>query len=670
MQSDMDAELQSRLDDADVVSFDVFDTSILRALAEPDDLFLLMEPAVRRRLGADSIQFAAARRDAERLARERAWQSHRAREVTLDEIYDTLSESLAIDSELSKAVAQMEIEAELDVCRRNPFIHDAYRWCRDRGKRIAFISDSYLPEHVIADLLRNAGYDGHEALLVSSVSKKTKSTGELHAEARARLPGEGQRWLHIGDNVRADIEMGRKHGMSTWHYRRCMDAYMSSHRASKVWKTSEPASAARSVAQGLIANRITHARRNAVPVSREESFWEDFGYVTAGPLFVGFTEWLIEQAKARQLDALYFLAREGLVMQQVYDKLAAATDGAVKETHYLYGSRRALNVAAIKDLNEDVIRFLSGGTSVLTAAQFIERAGVDWRKHEGAFGAAGFSGPDHEVKTEADYGRLRQLFLGLAGPICENAREEREVLLDYLSASGLVGGRRVGLIDVGWHGTMQRSITDMLRERGDCPEITGLYLGTYGFAHEIVLPDEKYPHDAYLFRRGEPDDYRRLIWEGVEVVELLFSATEGTIVRIERDVDGNYFPVRASTDLEPYRVESIVRMQQGAMQFVDDYLALKVRFPDLALSKDAAAAQLKRFLQYPTEAEARHVGDIPHGEGFGAVYARRLLAYPHSLRMLARPQSFRWVLRHDYWHAGRNRRGSPVQRAVYWLLTR
>ncbi len=153
-------------------------------------------------------------------------------------------------------------------------------------------------------------------------------------------------------------------------------------------------------------------------------------------------------------------------------------------------------------------------------------------------------------------------------------------------------------------------------------------------------------------------------------MELLFSATEGTIVRIERDADGNYFPVRASTDLEPYRIESISRMQQGAMQFVDDYLALKARFPDLTLSRDAAAAQLKRFLRHPSEAEARYVGDIPHGEGFGSIYARRLLAYPHSLRMLARPQSFRWVLRHDYWHAGRNRRASPLQRAVYWLLTR
>ena len=62
-------------------------------------------------------------------------------------------------------------------------------------------------------------------------------------------------------------------------------------------------------------------------------------------------------------------------------------------------------------------------------------------------------------------------------------------------------------------------------------------------------------------------------------------------------------------------------MQQGAMQFVDDYLGLKAQFPHLTLSKDTAAAQLKRFLRHPSKAEARYVGDIPHGEGF-APYTR------------------------------------------------
>lgn len=663
----MDSTLKSKIERVDVVSFDVFDTSILRALARPEDLFALMEPAVHRLLGTPPAGFAAARRAAEQQARDHAWQKERVREVTLGEIYDALAKSVALDPEQVQALVEMEITAELDICRRNPFIHGIYRWCLDRGKRIAFISDTYLPEKVIEELLHRSGYERYELLLASSTSKKTKSTGALHAEARERIASK-RGWLHIGDNLRSDIKMARRHGMSTWYYRRCMDAYMDARHVARAWQSAEPPSPATSVAQGLVANRVAQSGRRAV--AEDKGFWEEFGYATVGPLFVGFTEWLIDEARRRRLDALYFLAREGRIMQLVYDKLAGAADTAVRETHYLYGSRRALNIAAIHKLDDDHIAFLSSGISMLTAAQFVERAGIDWRAHPDAFKAAGFDSPHQDVRTGADYACLRRLFAELEGPICANAQQERDVLLDYLRASGLTAGRKVGLVDVGWHGTMQRSLTNMLRDAGDCPDIVGLYLGTHAFAPKLGLIDESYPHDGYLFRGGEPDSYRRLVWEGVEVVELLFAATEGTIVRVERERDGEFRPVRAATDCEPYRVDSVRRMQSGAMEFVDDYLALKSRFPELKLTRDAAVAELKRLLRHPSAAEARHIGDIPHGEGFGSVYARRLLAIPHSLRLLARPKDFRSLLRNDYWHAGRNRRGSPVQRAVYWLLTR
>jgi predicted HAD superfamily hydrolase len=661
----MDKKLKSKLSEADVVSFDVFDTSILRALARPEDLFLLMEPAVRRRLGRLSLDFAAARRTAERLARERVWEKERLPEVSLEEIYSALAESIELDPAQAREIIEMEIAAELDVCRQNPFIHELYRWCLDRGKRVAFISDTYLPETVIADILRDAGYGRYEVLLASSTSRRTKSSGELYSVARSRL-GAGSKWLHVGDNLDADIKMARTHGLSTWYYRRCADAFLDGQHVADAWAPAT-ASAGNSVAQGLVANRVAQDR--AASAAMQQGFWEDLGYATAGPLLVGFAEWLIAQSKLRRLDALYFLAREGVIMQRVYDRLAAGEEGAATETHYLYGSRRVLNIAAIRQLNDDVMAFLCGGTSVLTPAQFVERAGANWREHLDAFRAAGFDDPHKEVRTGTDYAGLRRLFAALEGPICANATEEREVLLEYLGAIGLTAGRNVGLVDVGWHGTMQRSLTNILRDAGPSPQIAGLYIGTFASALKHNLIDDSFPHDGYLFRGGEPDAYCRLIGEGVAVVELLFAAAEGTVIRIEREAGGGFRPVRATNDLEPNRIDGILGMHAGVMQFVEDYLTLKSHFPELALTRDAAVAQLKRLLRHPTAAEACNIGDIPHGEGFGAVYARRLLASPHSLWMLARPKEFRAILNSDYWQAGRNRRSSPIQRAVYWLLT-
>ena len=54
------------------VSFDIFDTAITRPFFEPHDLFLLVERIVNRKAKTARL-FADMRIDAERLARERAW---------------------------------------------------------------------------------------------------------------------------------------------------------------------------------------------------------------------------------------------------------------------------------------------------------------------------------------------------------------------------------------------------------------------------------------------------------------------------------------------------------------------------------------------------------------------------------------------------------------------
>src|SRR5262249_37255513 len=93
----IERRLTRQLRRAEVVSFDVFDTAILRALADPADLFVLMEGTVGRALRTAFPDFAAARRHSEMVARERAWLSRQNREVTLQEIYAVLGEVVGLD---------------------------------------------------------------------------------------------------------------------------------------------------------------------------------------------------------------------------------------------------------------------------------------------------------------------------------------------------------------------------------------------------------------------------------------------------------------------------------------------------------------------------------------------------------------------------------------------
>ena len=178
-------------------------------------------------------------------------------EITLKDIYRSLGSLLGIDDATAEKISQLEIEAEKAICRQNPFIHSIYCQCIEWRKRIAFISDTYLPEPVIADLLRCNGYPTYEALLVSSAVGKTKWAGQLYDEALARLACPPARWLHIGDNRRADIRRPRKRGMATCHYKRCADRYAKDRVRSAAWMERGPSTPAGYVVQGLIINRLT-----------------------------------------------------------------------------------------------------------------------------------------------------------------------------------------------------------------------------------------------------------------------------------------------------------------------------------------------------------------------------------------------------------------------------
>lgn len=171
------------------------------------------------------------------------------------------------------------------------------------------------------------------------------------------------------------------------------------------------------------------------------------------------------------METLYFLSRDG-------QNLSPQVEHA-PQSEYLYASRRALNVPAITEIDERTLDFLVSGTSILRVTQFLERLGLDPSLFTGAVREAGFSGLDQRVRTGTDYARLRTLFRSIADEIRRVAVGERSILLDYFRHVGILEKKRIGIVDVGWHGTLQDSISTLLSLSGRKAEIRGYYLGTF-----------------------------------------------------------------------------------------------------------------------------------------------------------------------------------------------
>ena len=190
--------------DSRIISFDVFDTLIIRpGLKHPSDVFDLIHP--------EDSTFKARRLEAARISKLEA-EANGLEDRTLTDIYKHLPEYDEKD----------EIQTELSVCKANQPAHDLYSRCREEGKRVIIISDMYLLASAIERILINCGYDLTGVnVYVSSEYGKTKRSGSLFREVLKTLREEGVEGkdvLHIGDNYISDYLMARKCGLKGFLY--------------------------------------------------------------------------------------------------------------------------------------------------------------------------------------------------------------------------------------------------------------------------------------------------------------------------------------------------------------------------------------------------------------------------------------------------------------------
>ena len=192
----------------DVVSFDIFDTLILRPFAEPADIFMIVGKRLNR------TEFYRIRTDAERRAREQAKAEKGNAEVTIFDIYGIIEERTGIPRELG---VRTEVEAELQYCFANPYMQRIYRLLQEQNKKIIITSDMYLPHDIMERLLAKVGYTGYERLYVSCDYGCSKRSQSLYEYVKRDFVGKSI--IHVGDNAVSDIKSAQKSGLATFYYK-------------------------------------------------------------------------------------------------------------------------------------------------------------------------------------------------------------------------------------------------------------------------------------------------------------------------------------------------------------------------------------------------------------------------------------------------------------------
>ena len=580
------SDWQALLQDASVVSFDVFDTLLLRRHFVPTDVFMETGTGTVARPYFRLI----------RIATERLTRLHYCtrEDITLAQIYRWLP-----------ADARIELDAETKSLHANPAARLLYQEALALGKRMIAISDMYLPQEFIAGLLRNNGFDAIGEVFVSSETGLTKGSGTMYAHVSQMTGVPPARILHVGDNPASDVKRALDSGYQVLP----LPAPGSTFAAAQprfVNRLQRPHSLSSSLLLGLM--RDAHVRRGW------DDYWYDFGFRIAGPVVSEFTRWVSERAKALGASHTYFLARDGSLPM----KMLQAQGDPLPAT-YTHASRRLFLVPALETLDDTLLETLCSSLPGTSALEYWHRLGIDNPEAQHLFER---HFPDQDrIVSSADRRRLANAFRALHPLILPDIRREREVLRGYLDSIGLLDPNQIPLIvDVGWRASSQRLLERAIPELRGTP---GAYFGLSNGAYRNGAME------AYFFSEDRPQRHASLVMHCVEIVEALFSASHPTVQRLGIAAAGGYEPIYAAqTDSSRTHQDIVHRVHEGALDFVRDLRTLEAEGYSLRLNRDDIAGLLTSVILHPDSRDVAHMGRLPHALGLGSSRYETLLPAP------------------------------------------
>lgn len=301
----------------DIISFDIFDTLLIRPYVKPTDLFLHIEKLYKIK------GFHKNRIFAEKLARGKYIDNE---EITLNQIYEEIDEKY-------KRFKEIEIELEeriLTIHKENKKIYD---YASSLGKKIIIVSDMYLPKNAIEKILIKNNYTNYYKLYLSSELKLTKASGNLYKYIIEDLKAEPSSIMHIGDNFHSDFNNPKLYGIDSVYIEKIIDTFLENNIRAKKLLNENKNNIAVSIMLGISAfSRLNNFNKNE---NKENNYWRKFGFVYGGPAVFSYMNWLKKQIIKDNISEVLFVARDGYSLKKVFDLIKPES----VKTHYIYAPR-------------------------------------------------------------------------------------------------------------------------------------------------------------------------------------------------------------------------------------------------------------------------------------------------------------------------------------------
>lgn len=344
-------------------SFDIFDTLITRITYTPKGIYDTVQVLLCNDVNVPMClkkNYSEIRIEAEKKLRE-YHEFIDEEEVTLDEIYHTICEYCGYVYENINYLEKLEVSTEkkctLPIIDRIARVKELI----SSGNQVILISDMYLSEHIIRDMLVSVDSVFTDIpIYVSSDYNKTKKIGSLYTYIHDKLGVEYKDWYHTGDNFYSDYLIPKTLGISCELVREWNEFSW----INELKKECSINSIETQIVLGIIKYIVDDGDSDLMKLGK--SF--------AGIIVEEYVEWIIDRALQDNVEELYFIARDGYVLKKVADRIICNKNINIV-TKYIYGSRKAWRVEEDMLARENVVHYFKENVNFDNKIAFVDANG-------------------------------------------------------------------------------------------------------------------------------------------------------------------------------------------------------------------------------------------------------------------------------------------------------
>ncbi|PHR28326.1 MAG: hypothetical protein COA36_07060 [Desulfotalea sp.] len=557
------------------VTFDLFDTLLIRRIHDPD----LVKLPVARFVSALSKEYDCPvgwkkvedlRDGIERTHRSKTGESFADHEACypkymLELLCEIFGESTG--PKLLDRVTEYELFMENSMLVPRVELVNWLKELADAGKRIFIISDMYLPASHLKKLVAHAGIlDLVEDVISSSDTFLAKASGEAYPLVAEKYDIAYKDWLHIGDNGFSDgmraAEVGIEsliiHDPKEDQRKSLIQRYYNYSDGKPFWRGR--------VLQQLMA---PHEGEN---VDQSPLYIEGYNFI--GPMIGLFVQRIAELCIEKKLTKVFFLSREGWTFKRYWEQAMPALypQGGLPEVEYLYVSRMALAGAScayngLTKTKADIAFLPSGNRDFRDVCRIFS---LDSSRFEACLDRFGLTEETCLSHIHDGYDpENRMKFVAMLEDVAfqhevkAQCKDSNLAMLRYFEDVGLFEHEDVAIVDIGWLGSIQRFLFEAIAHRDDKPTCHGYLFGAtrgipFNTSDKNSVEGIMYDRDKFDLA-GSTLFYARDIFEEAcrapyptlngyklkdDGYELVFRQTDDTIGKAELVQDSYFAPLQ------------------------------------------------------------------------------------------------------------------------------